>query len=66
MLIVRKDKLNLVDPSDVILHNKPTPYNFDKDGDPEFTVNVLFQRMKELGGIGLSANQVGIDRRPLS
>lgn len=63
MLVVRKDKLQLVKPSDEILHSKLTPYDFDKDGDPESLVNVLFQRMKELGGIGLSANQVGLDRR---
>jgi len=63
MLIVRRDKLNLLEPSDPLLHKRPDPYSFEEDGDPQNLINVLFARMKELGGVGLSANQVGIDRR---
>jgi peptide deformylase len=63
MFIVRKDQVNLVESTAELLHRKPQEYNFVNDGDPTALVNVLFQRMKELGGIGLSANQVGVDRR---
>lgn len=63
MLIVRRDKLNLLEPSDPLLKRRPLPYSFEEDGDPQNLINVMFARMKELGGVGLSANQIGIDRR---
>ena len=63
MFIIRKDQLKLVDPSDCLLKKKPEPYLFDKDGDPQYLINVLFDKMHEFGGIGLSANQVGMDKR---
>lgn len=63
MLIVRRDKLNLLEPNNPLLHKRPEPYSFEEDGDPQNLINVLFARMRELGGVGLSANQVGIDRR---
>lgn len=63
MLIVRKDQTKLVESNSPLLLKRPEDYDFTNDGDPTALVNVLFDRMKELGGIGLSANQVGVDRR---
>jgi peptide deformylase len=62
MIILRKDKLNLVEPTDEVMHKAPQRFNFEADGDSAKSVaNVLFERMKQLGGVGLSANQVGLD-----
>ena len=62
MIILRKDKLNLVEPTDEVMNNAPQRFNFDTDSESAPGVaNVLFERMKQLGGVGLSANQVGLD-----
>jgi len=62
MIILRKDKLNLVEPTDEVMNKSPQRFNFDTDGESAPGVaNVLFERMKQLGGVGLSANQVGLD-----
>lgn len=64
MIIIRKDQLKLVEPTDPILHKTPEPFDFDKDGESaEMLANVLFEKMKQYGGAGLSANQVGLDLR---
>jgi len=64
MIILRKDKLNLVEPTDEVMNKAPAPYNFETEGESAQSVsNVLFERMKQLGGVGLSANQVGLDMR---
>jgi peptide deformylase len=64
MIVLRKDKLNLVEPTDELMNKGPTPFNFETDGDSAQNIaNVLFDRMKQLGGVGLSANQVGLDMR---
>ena len=64
MIILRKDKLNLVEPTAEVMTKQPAPFDFEKDGDSATNIsNVLFERMKQLGGIGLSANQVGLDMR---
>jgi len=64
MIILRKDKLDLVEPSAEVMHKAPQSFNFQTDGDSAQSVaNVLFERMKQLGGVGLSANQVGLDMR---
>jgi len=64
MIVLRKDKLNLVEPSDEVMNRAPQPFNFEADGDSAQNIsNVLFERMKQLGGVGLSANQVGLDMR---
>jgi peptide deformylase len=57
-MIIRKDQLKLISENDPILNTPPTQYEFT--GDDVFFANILFERMKELGGVGLSANQVGI------
>jgi len=64
MIILRKDKLNLVEPTDPAMTNAPAPYDFESEGESAAGIaNVLFERMKQLGGVGLSANQVGLDMR---
>jgi len=64
MIILRKDKLNLVEPTDEVMNKAPAPYDFETEGKSAQSVaNVLFERMKQLGGVGLSANQVGLDMR---
>ena len=64
MIILRKDKLNLVEPENEVMHKAPQPFNFEADGNSAQNIaNVLFERMKQLGGVGLSANQVGLDMR---
>jgi peptide deformylase len=64
MIVLRKDKLDLVEPTAEVMHKAPQPFNFEADGDSAQSVtNVLFDRMKQLGGVGLSANQVGLDMR---
>jgi len=64
MIVLRKDKLDLVEPTAEVMHKAPQPFNFEADGDSAQSVtNVLFDIMKQLGGVGLSANQVGLDMR---
>ena len=61
-MIVKRSELKLIPDSDPFLHKAPKPYDFDLYGDSaELFANVLHQKMKEFKGVGLSANQVGID-----
>lgn len=62
MIVLRKDLLNLVKPDDDSMTKPPAKYDFEKDGDSAENVSkVLFEKMKELNGVGLSANQLGLD-----
>lgn len=61
--MIRKSSLKLVFPDAVVLHKPPEEFNFDGDVDPVMFSNVMHERMIELGGIGLSANQVGLNYR---
>jgi peptide deformylase len=64
MIILRKDKLNLVEPTDEAMTKAPDPYDFEAEGESAPGVaSVLFNRMTQLGGVGLSANQVGLNMR---
>lgn len=64
MIILRKDKLNLVEPENEIMNRPPALYDFTNEGKSASAIStVLFERMKQLGGVGLSANQVGLDMR---
>jgi peptide deformylase len=64
MIILRKDKLNLVEPTDEAMTKAPDPYDFETEGESAPGVaSVLFNRMTQLGGVGLSANQVGLNMR---
>lgn len=63
-MIIRKSELKLVKNDSPVLHSSPQPYDFNaEDADPVALANVMIDRMKELGGIGLSANQVGLNIR---
>lgn len=58
-MIIKKSNLKLIPSDHKILHTVPAPYKFENNDAVMFS-NVLYERMKELGGIGLSANQVGV------
>jgi peptide deformylase len=61
-MIVRKSELKLIPDSDPVLHKPPAKYDFEQHGTTaHLFANVLYEKMKEYGGVGLSANQVGID-----
>lgn len=63
-MIIRKDQLKLIEPESELLQRPPALFDFEKDGaDAEMISNLLFEKMKQLGGAGLSANQVGLDIR---
>ena len=61
-MIIKKKDIKLVKDNDPILHSTPKPYDFEKDGSTaQIFANSMFEKMKEFGGVGMSANQVGID-----
>lgn len=63
-MIVRKDKLKLVPQTDSVLHTRPEPYDFEKESSTaKIFANALFDQMLKEKGVGLSANQLGINRR---
>jgi peptide deformylase len=62
-MILKKADLKLVLGNNSELYFPPEVWDFKVDGDGEMLANLLFDRMKELGGIGLSANQVSVPRR---
>lgn len=61
--MIKKSELKLVKPDDPILHTPPDPFVFGGEIDAEMLSNIMLDRMKELGGVGLSANQVGLNIR---
>ena len=56
------EELKLIPFGDPQLKNKPEKFNFEVD-DPEILSEQLFIAMNKFGGVGLSANQVGINKR---
>lgn len=65
MIIIRKDKLELVDPNSEIMRTPLKEFDFSEHAqqDIDMLVNVLKYKMIELGGVGLSANQLGLPYR---
>jgi len=59
----KKSDLKLVSPDHPILNKIPQKWDFNVDGSGEMFANILYDRMVELGGIGLSANQLGVDKQ---
>lgn len=59
--MIKKSELNLVKYDSSILHTPPSLFVFGGEVDGELLANMLVDRMRELGGIGLSANQVGVN-----
>ncbi len=62
-MILKKSDLKLVLDNHPLLLERPEPWDFNTDGDGEMLANLLLERMTELGGIGLSANQVSVPKR---
>ena len=60
--MIKKSDLKIIPDNDPILLTPPEPWNFSGDDDAQMFTNMLQDRMVELGGIGLSANQVGVAR----
>ena len=54
------DELNLIPFNDPLLKRKPKPFDFEKDDAKDISKRLL-DKMYDLGGVGLSANQVGLD-----
>ena len=54
------DELKLIDPASEMLKRAPGAFDFELDNAEELSEQ-LIDAMKKLGGVGLSANQVGID-----
>lgn len=65
MIVLRKDKLKLVPTHDPVLNTPPEEFNFETEGKEtaERLFNLLSERMKEIGGVGLSANQLGVNTK---
>jgi peptide deformylase len=56
------DNLQLIDFNEPLLRTKPKKFDFEKY-DAQKICDALFEKQKEFGGIGLSANQVGLDMK---
>lgn len=61
--MIKKSDLNLIPSSNPLLSSIPNEFNFNGDIDANMLANMMFDRMNELGGVGLSANQVGLNIR---
>ena len=60
--ITETSELTLLPFSDPMLRKVPEDFDFEKE-DPKELKEKLLEKMRDLGGVGLSANQVGIDRK---
>lgn len=60
--MIKKSDLKIIPDNDPILLTPPSAWDFNGDDDAQMFSNMLQDRMVELGGIGLSANQVGVSR----
>lgn len=58
------DELQLIHFADERMTTPPPAFDFEKDGDKaQELAEVLYKKMVEFGGVGLSANQVGLPYR---
>ena len=57
---IKEPKLKLIDPMNDLLKRAPAKFDFEKD-DPIQVKEDLLEAMEWVGGVGLSANQVGLD-----
>ena len=56
------DELALLPFNDPLLKRKPAPFDFENNKEAAKEIKkILIDKMFELGGVGLSANQVGLD-----
>jgi peptide deformylase len=58
-MIVKKSQLKLI-PATELAKTKASSFNFE-DVDAPMLTNIMFDRMTEMGGVALSAPQVGLD-----
>jgi len=65
MIIIRKDQLKIIDPTSEPMRSKMPVFDFAEHSaeDIDMMVKVLTRKMIDLGGIGLSANQLGLNYR---
>lgn len=61
--MIKKSDLKLVPQNSICLRTAPDPFIFNGEIDAEMFERLITDRMLELGGIGLSANQVGANCR---
>lgn len=59
--MIKKSELKLVHPDHELLRSCPETFLFNKNVDAEMLANIMHDLMKEYKGIGLSANQVGLN-----
>lgn len=62
-MIIKKSEVKLVGSTEEVLLQPPEPFKFDGEIDPVAFSNVLFEKMRDYHGLGLSANQVGLNLR---
>ena len=62
-MLVEYEILKLVDFYDPILRQPTVPYDFANRKDAEYIAYSLVETMGHYGGLGLSANQVGLKDR---
>ena len=58
-MIIKKSELKIL-PAEELNQGFASKFNFDED-DASMLTNVMFDRMSEMGGVALSAPQVGLD-----
>ncbi len=58
-MIIKKSEIKLI-PASELVRSPASKFNFD-EVDAEMLTNVMFDRMSEMGGVALSAPQVGLD-----
>lgn len=61
--MIKKSELKLVKPDSTILLTPPKAFDFNGEENAEMLSNLMLARLEELGGLGLSANQVGLNYR---
>jgi peptide deformylase len=61
--MIKKSDLKIIPDNDPILLSPPSPWDFNGEEDAQMFSNILQDKMVELGGIGLSANQVGVSKK---
>ena len=61
--MIKKSDLKLVPQDSIYLRTAPAPFIFNGEIDAAMFERLLTDRMLELGGVGLSANQVGVNCR---
>lgn len=59
---IKLEDLKLIPWNDELLARKPKLFDF-QEHDAQHVCDTLFEKQRQLGGVGLSANQVGLDMK---